>query len=157
MGYSNRNKTNDQKIGQGREASKKYLKENPWVRCFLHINWRCNNHKCPAYRYYGGRGIKTYLKLEDVKFLWHRDKANKMKRPSIDRINNDGHYELSNCRFIEASENIKRNRPFSSKDIKKIRNAYFKEHRTQVELASRFGVRQTTISNIVLKKHYPEV
>ena len=80
-----------------------------------------------------------------------------MKRPSIDRINNDGHYELSNCRFIEASENIKRNRPFSSKDIKKIRNAYFKEHRTQVELASRFGVRQTTISNIVLKKHYPEV
>ena len=28
-----------------------------------------------------------------------------MKQPTIDRIDNNGHYELSNCRFIEMKVN----------------------------------------------------
>ncbi len=31
-----------------------------------------------------------------------------MKSPSVDRINIDGHYEVSNCEFIEFSENSQR-------------------------------------------------
>ncbi len=41
-------------------------------------------------------------------WLWIRDKAGKMKRPSIDRINSGGNYTLNNCRFIELSANIHR-------------------------------------------------
>ena len=44
---------------------------------------------------------------DDFKFIWFRDKAHGMKQPSIDRIDNDGNYELSNCRFIEHRENAR--------------------------------------------------
>ena len=87
---------------------KKYLKENPWVRTLLHINWRCDNPNYQGYKWYGGKGIKSFLTLEDVKSLWFRDKAYQLKKPSIDRINSNGNYQVSNCRFIELSENSKR-------------------------------------------------
>ena len=44
--------------------------------------------------------------MVDGKFLWNRDKAYLMKKPSIDRINNDGNYTRENCQFIEHGDNI---------------------------------------------------
>ena len=72
------------------------------------IKGRCKNPKHIAYKYYGKRGIKCFLKFKDMVYLWNRDKAFELKKPSIDRINNDGNYELSNCRYIELSENIRK-------------------------------------------------
>jgi len=79
--------------------------EKPWLNCLVHISQRTSNSKSSDFKNYGGRGIKNYLTKEDVKFLWFRDKAYEMKKPSIDRIDNDGNYELSNCQFIEFIEN----------------------------------------------------
>lgn len=78
----------------------------PWKRYFIGIKQRCNNSTNTAYKYYGGRGIKCLITEEELKELWFRDKAYNLKRPSIDRENNSGHYEFSNCRFIELVENI---------------------------------------------------
>lgn len=72
------------------------------------IRQRCKNKKYKDYRWYGGRGIKCFLSTKDLLEIWFRDNAEMMKKPSVDRINNDGNYTLENCRFIESIENLKR-------------------------------------------------
>jgi hypothetical protein len=81
-------------------------KIQPWLYILVDIKKRCNNPKRKGYENWGGRGIKNLFKnADEIKFLWFRDKAYEMKRPSIDRIDNDGHYCLENCRFIELKIN----------------------------------------------------
>ena len=82
----------------------------PWSSVHSSIKTRCTNPNQDAWYRYGGRGIQCKITFDEVKQLWFRDKAYLMKKPSIDRIDNDGHYEFSNCRFIELSENISRNK-----------------------------------------------
>jgi len=77
----------------------------PWRSSFLNAKNRCNNKNGQNYNTYGQRGIKFLLTFKEVEIMWNRDKAFSMSRPSLDRINNDGNYEFSNCRFIEMSEN----------------------------------------------------
>ena len=81
------------------------MKKKPeiWVQTYKGIKGRCNS---PKNRYHK-RGIKCLITKEELKSLWFRDKAYSMKRPSIDRINNNGNYELQNCRYIEFSENAR--------------------------------------------------
>ncbi len=79
--------------------------QEPWYNSYRGSKERCNSSKHIQYKDYGGRGIRNYLTLNDVKKLWFRDKAYLMKKPSIDRENNDRDYELSNCRFIELKIN----------------------------------------------------
>lgn len=73
---------------------------SPWARTLYRARTRCRNPRDIGYRNYGGRGIKCLLTMPEIKALWERDGADKLEVPSIDRINNDGHYEFANCRFI---------------------------------------------------------
>jgi hypothetical protein len=84
----------------------KLKKSKPWKLTYFTIRTRCNNSNIIQYKNYGGRGIKCLITEEELKKLWFRDKAYKMQRPSIDRIDNDGNYEYNNCRYIELSLNI---------------------------------------------------
>ncbi len=86
----------------------KYLKEHPWARRYFSARARCNNPKHAGYKYYGGKGVKCLMTLEQFKELWIKDKADLMKRPSIDRIDSDGNYCIENCHFIELSENSRK-------------------------------------------------
>ena len=91
------------------EYQREYVKNNPWIKsCYL-AKQRCNNAKNHSYYKYGSRGIKFKMTLEEFKFLWFRDKAYEMKKPTIDRIDSKGNYELSNCRYLEHYENSTRN------------------------------------------------
>lgn len=91
--------------------NKIYRKEiKPWFIHYDKAKQRCINPKDDSYKWYGDRGIKFLLTLKQVEYLWFRDKAWLLKQPSIDRIDNDGNYELGNCRFIELLDNIKRRR-----------------------------------------------
>lgn len=97
-------------IKQHRISVIKHRKKYPWKRVLSDIKARCNkpNHKC--FHRYGGRGIKCLITADELKKLWFRDKAYLMKRPSIDRKDNDGHYEYSNCQWIEINENSRKDK-----------------------------------------------
>lgn len=77
----------------------------PWENHFYMAKQRCENKKNHKYPRYGGRGIKFKLTITQIKSVWFRDNASELRRPSIDRIDNNGNYELSNIRFIEFTKN----------------------------------------------------
>ena len=87
---------------------KQYAKEHPWLASYRCAYGRCKYPNHQSYKNYGGKGIKFKMTIEEIKYLWFRDQADMMKRPSIDRKDSTGHYEISNCRFLELTTNIKR-------------------------------------------------
>lgn len=77
---------------------------------FCTIKARCNNPKNHKYKDYGGRGIKNlWESFEEFKndmyesYLEHVEEFG-IKNTSIDRIDVDGHYEKSNCRWATYKE-----------------------------------------------------
>lgn len=66
--------------------------------------------RCESHPNYVAKKIKNFLTLEELTFLYDRDGAKSMKIPTIDRIDNDSHYILDNCQFIEKSLNSKKDK-----------------------------------------------
>lgn len=83
-------------------------KSSPWYKTYDAICGRCNISTTHGYNRYGGRGIKCLITPTELKELWFRDGAEFMEKPSIDRLNSDGHYIKENCRYIEMKENCRR-------------------------------------------------
>ena len=73
-------------------------------RILANVKFRCSHPETKPR--YAGRGIQCRITYEDLLFIWERDGAENMARPSLDRENNDGHYERSNIRFRELYDNI---------------------------------------------------
>lgn len=103
------------------KQNRQYEKRHPWYRQYRNAQQRCQNPNYDYYEHYGGRGIQLLMIPNEFKLLWFRDKAYNMKKPSIDRINNNGNYTIENCRYIEVSENIaERNRRLKIKRMQNV-------------------------------------
>lgn len=72
------------------------------------IQQRCEDPRHASYKWYGGRGIQNFLTFDDVRFMWERDGAGKMAKPSIDREDRDDDYTFDNCCFRELKDNQQR-------------------------------------------------
>ena len=70
---------------------------------------RCSNIKFHEWHRYGGRRIELCEQWQDFHIFreWALSHGY-ADNLTIDRIDNDGNYEPSNCRFITRSENTKR-------------------------------------------------
>ena len=118
------------------------------MQSFRAIQWRCNNSNASDYKYYGGKGIKNFLTKKDIEYLWFRDKAYLMNKPTIDREKSNEDYTLENCRFIEQSENsVRMNLEYNAKAILQfdLKGNFIREFISIAE-ASRFM--NTSYSNI---------
>lgn len=81
---------------------------NTWIN----MRARCNKENDPAFRHYGGRGISICEEWNDS-FVSFRDWAFSSgwePHLELDRTNNDGNYEPSNCRWATREEQVNNRR-----------------------------------------------
>lgn len=94
------------------------------------IKQRCLYQNAISYKNYGGRGITicaSWLDKEYGFLNFFRDMGKKPSdKHSIDRVNNDGNYEPSNCRWATRAEQRINQRPRCSK-IQRDSNGRFKK------------------------------
>lgn len=89
-------------------------------KIYLAMKNRCYCKTSDRYSYYGGRGIKICDEwLSDFMSFYNWAMANGYNdKLTIDRINVNGNYEPSNCRWItkgEQSRNTRRNKIYKGK------------------------------------------
>lgn len=99
----------------GRSNSRLY---NIW----LHIKARCYKHSDEHFHWYGGRGITMCEEWKnDFKAFYDWAMSHGYSDElTIDRIDNDGNYEPSNCRWVtrkEQSNNRRSNIPITIEDV----------------------------------------
>lgn len=117
--------------------------KEPWYNSYRCMRSRCYRPKDPSYKYYGGRGIAVCDE-------WHRFDVFKKWALSngysdaltIDRINNDGEYSPSNCRWATPSQqaNNRRTNRFVT---------YNGDTKTVAQWAEYFGVDKNRFSSAI--------
>lgn len=92
-------------------AMKRHKDKGPEYKAWVSMKSRCYNPNENGYEHYGGRGIKVCDRwLDDYQsFLDDMGKRPSLNH-SIDRIDNDGNYEPSNCKWSEPYEQVRNQR-----------------------------------------------
>jgi hypothetical protein len=102
---------NSRSITHGMSMSSEYRIYNNMIN-------RCYNNKVASYKYYGARGITICRRwLESFENFYSDMGARPSKKFSIDRINNDGNYEPSNCRWATMKQQNE-NKRFSKSEVR---------------------------------------
>ena len=103
------------------------LKKHPLYTHWRGMRQRCNDSNHHKYKNYGGRGIKVCKEWNEdfLPFYKWAIENGYSKGLSIDRINNDGGYNPSNCRWITVAENSRHKSTIriNEKIIKEIKEA----------------------------------
>jgi hypothetical protein len=76
---------------------------------------RCSDPGAHAYHRYGGRGIKVCEEWRGSFVTFLRDMGERPEGRTLDRINVDGNYEPSNCRWATRLEQARnKSKPVAS-------------------------------------------
>jgi len=121
---------------------------------------RCSNPKATGYKYYGGRGIKVcdrWLVFDN----FYEDMGDPpTNKHTIDRIDPDGNYEKSNCRWATRSEQQRNRRPFKQWNQfltdEQIRDIKF-SHETGRDIAKRYNISDQMVSKIRTGKRHKHI
>lgn len=82
--------------------------KTPEYVAYAQAKRRCRNPDYPRYRNYGGRGIE--FRFKDFEEFFKELGTRPSRKHSLDRINNDGHYEKGNVRWATKEEQTENRR-----------------------------------------------
>ena len=105
----------------------------PTYRSWQSMLTRCTNKNVPKYKFYGGSGITVCERWEHSFENFLKDMGERPSGTSLDRINNAGNYEPSNCRWSTPKQQARNRR--SNKPVIFDGKTWFLE-----DLANKFGV-----------------
>jgi hypothetical protein len=123
---------------------------------------RCTNEKHPLYKFYGARGIKVWQPWIDtpIRFADYLVTLEGWGDPNLwlDRIDNNGHYEPNNLRFVLPTQSAVNRRPRTNAsaiaklkeripDTKSPAQLFAVEHHKQLKIERReLGITQEQIA-----------
>lgn len=128
-------------------------------RIYHHMKNRCYKSYNKSYKRYGARGIsicQEWLDDPAIFFNW-AVKNGYTDELEIDRIDNDGNYEPSNCRWVTHKVNSQNrsSTKLSEKDIIEIRSLRGKMYQT--EIAKLYGISRSHLQNILYGKKWGNI
>jgi hypothetical protein len=80
------------------------MKSPLWKYSYQNMMTRCYNPNAEFYSIYGGRGITVCEQWKHNPKQFYADMGDRVSGLSLDRIDVNGNYEPSNCRWATASE-----------------------------------------------------
>lgn len=134
------------------------LSKHPIYQKWKGMTDRCYDNKNSNYHRYGGRGITICDEWRSDFKLFYEWAINNGWEDGleIDRQNNDGNYEPSNCRFVTTVVNT-RNTSIVKTTIQRARHMrilYFVGKRSQSEIAYLYGIKQTAVSRLLNNRRW---
>jgi len=125
---------------------------------WMNMKQRCYNINNTEFINYGGRDITICPEWANdyTKFRDWAVKNGYVDSLTIDRINNDGNYEPSNCHFVTRTENNRNTRHCKINIIiaNEIRSLYKTGKYTQKILSKKFNLCTKSISKIIRNKQW---
>ncbi len=117
---------------------------------------RCYNMKDTAYPKYGGRGIIVCKRWRKSYTVFSQDMGKRLNFSySLDRINNNGDYKPSNCRWATKSQQAyNRVYKLTTEDVYKI-HSMAKKGWEQLKIANCFRVSLCHINRVLSGKRRP--
>ena len=114
---------------------------------------RCYNINQKSFKYYGNRGIKVCDRWKNSFTNFLQDMGNKPEGLSIERINNDGDYKPTNCKWATFNEQAhnRRNIKLSVKKADIIRKLHLKGVTSKL-LSKKFNVDISSIRLVINMK-----
>ncbi len=105
--------------GDNNVSYKHGMYNSPEYRSWRSMKGRCLNESDPAYKNYGGRGIQVCERWLDFE-SFYEDMGSRPEGTTLDRVDVNGNYEPSNCRWATPIEQSKHKRGYGKVEYRGI-------------------------------------